>query len=108
MAAVASAFPDFASGDSSDLGSSRSWSSDGLVGLELEDPAGENATANVWNTWIPSTSLPVGLFVEGEEEKHSKPSVGPGPPYFKGESSFSVEPPRTEARARALRKGAAT
>ena len=56
----------------SDVGG-KTWSSDGLVGLDLDEGASsENANKNVWNAWLPSTSLPLGLFVDGDSDDEEK------------------------------------
>ena len=53
-----------------DAAPGRTWSSDGLVGFDLDDGASsENANKNVWNTWLPNTSLPLGIFMEDDADE---------------------------------------
>ena len=77
----------------SDVGG-KTWSSDGLVGLDLDEGASsENANKNVWNAWLPSTSLPLGLFVDGDSDDEEKGA----------RARVAGVPGRSRARAREIR-----
>jgi hypothetical protein len=72
----------------------KTWSSDGLVGLDLDEGASsENANKNVWNAWLPSTSLPLGLFVDGDSDDEEKGA----------RARVAGVPERSRARAREIR-----